>query len=309
MLVRTVTCLEGEVEVELVCEPAFDYGRTPAEWTLVDGSRHVADATGAGQTIRLQTDLELGIEGTRVRARHTLRQASGRYFALSWADGLLTPADVDDATARLDATVRFWRDWLARARICRPPMARGDPALGAGDQGPDVHADRGDRRGVDHVAARDAGRRAQLGLPLHVDARLDVHAAGAALCSASTGRPTSSCSSSPISSPTSDGGLQIMYGIDGRRDLTESFREELSGYAGAQPGADRQRRLRSAPERRLRRGARLDPHAHDAQPAAAAAAVAAHRRPRPSAPRRSGASPIRASGRRAASPSTTSPRS
>src|SRR4051794_6415899 len=27
MLVRTVGCLDGKVEVELVCEPAFDYGR------------------------------------------------------------------------------------------------------------------------------------------------------------------------------------------------------------------------------------------------------------------------------------------
>src|SRR3984885_7226101 len=35
--------------------------------------------------------------------------------------------------------------------------------------------------------------------------------------------------------PNSDGGLQIMYGIDGRRDLTESFREDLSGYSGASP--------------------------------------------------------------------------
>ena len=33
---RTVECLDGSVEVELVCEPAFDYGREPAEWTLVD---------------------------------------------------------------------------------------------------------------------------------------------------------------------------------------------------------------------------------------------------------------------------------
>ena len=35
--------------------------------------------------------------------------------------------------------------------------------------------------------------------------------------------------------PNQDGGLQIMYGIDGRRDLTESTREDLSGYAGARP--------------------------------------------------------------------------
>ena len=54
MLVRTVECIDGHVEVELVCEPAFDYGRTPAAWTLVDGGRHAADASGDGQTLRLQ---------------------------------------------------------------------------------------------------------------------------------------------------------------------------------------------------------------------------------------------------------------
>ena len=35
--------------------------------------------------------------------------------------------------------------------------------------------------------------------------------------------------------PNDDGSLQIMYGIDGRRDLTESTRDDLSGYAGARP--------------------------------------------------------------------------
>jgi GH15 family glucan-1,4-alpha-glucosidase len=35
--------------------------------------------------------------------------------------------------------------------------------------------------------------------------------------------------------PNDDGGLQIMYGIDGRRDLTESTRDDLSGYDGARP--------------------------------------------------------------------------
>ena len=35
--------------------------------------------------------------------------------------------------------------------------------------------------------------------------------------------------------PNDDGGLQIMYGIDGRRDLTESTRDDLTGYDGARP--------------------------------------------------------------------------
>ena len=102
--------------------------------------------------------------------------------------------------------------------------------------------------------------------------------------------------------PNADGALQIMYGIDGRRDLTESTRDELSGYAGASPvrignGAFDQRQNDVF-------GAVLDSillHTR-AQPAAAAAAVAA--RPGAGRMRRraSGASPTRASGRRAAKP-------
>ena len=77
LLVRTVECLEGEVELELICEPVFDYGRVPAEWTLVDGDSHVADARGDGLTIRLRSSLPLGIEGDRARgqARAAARRA------------------------------------------------------------------------------------------------------------------------------------------------------------------------------------------------------------------------------------------
>jgi alpha,alpha-trehalase len=35
--------------------------------------------------------------------------------------------------------------------------------------------------------------------------------------------------------PNDDGGMQIMYGIDGRRDLTEFTLDHLSGYNGAHP--------------------------------------------------------------------------
>ena len=74
-------------------------------------------------------------------------------------------------------------------------------------------------------------------------------------------------------------------------------------------GPDRQRRVRPAPERRLRRGARLDPAPHAAQPAAAAPPVADRAGPGRLRRRASGASPTRASGRPAARRSTTSRRS
>src|SRR5690349_9787444 len=94
LLVRTIECLEGMVEMELVCEPVFDYGRTTAEWTFAGDDRHTADATGAGATLRLRTDMALGIEGGRARARHALRAGEKAYCSLSWAAELASPADV-----------------------------------------------------------------------------------------------------------------------------------------------------------------------------------------------------------------------
>src|SRR5215467_11994698 len=117
LLVRTVLCLEGEVEIELVCEPVFDYGRVLAEWTSMEGDCHVTDASGANQTIRLRSDLPLGIEGGRVRARHVLRPGERAYCALSWAEELVSPQLVDEAEARIAATISYWRAWLGRARI------------------------------------------------------------------------------------------------------------------------------------------------------------------------------------------------
>ena len=97
MLVRIVLCIDGNVEVELICDPVFDYGRTPGEWNLVDDDRHTADATGAGVTVRLQTDMALGVEGDWIRARHELTQGEQVYCALSWAEGLTSPQTPDQA--------------------------------------------------------------------------------------------------------------------------------------------------------------------------------------------------------------------
>ena len=101
-----------------MCEPAFDYGRVPGEWSL-SSDRHSADATGAGQTIRLQTDMLLGIEANHARARHVLQR--GRAALLRARPGTrrrTVPADRrggQRAAQRDDAS--FWRHWLARARI------------------------------------------------------------------------------------------------------------------------------------------------------------------------------------------------
>jgi GH15 family glucan-1,4-alpha-glucosidase len=234
MLVRTVECLDGHVEVELVCEPVFDYGRTPAEWAAVDGGRHAADASGAGQRFRLQSDLALGIQGERVRARHVLQPGDRAFCALSWAEELATPQTVDEARTRLKSTTRFWRNWLSTARIpdhqLRDPIQRSAltiKGLTYMPTGATVAAlttslpeTPGGERNWDYryTWMRDTTFTLQalhfLNLNWEAEEFMEFIA---------------------DLEPTEDGSLQIMYGIDGRRDLTESTRDELTGYAGARP--------------------------------------------------------------------------
>jgi alpha,alpha-trehalase len=234
MLVRTVECIEGEVEVELICEPAFDYGRTPAEWTAVDGGRRAADATGAEQTIRLASDLPLGIEANRVRARHVLEPGESAYCTLSWAKDLVAPEDAEQAKARIDATTSFWRSWLGRARIpdhrWRDPILRSALAIKGLTYMPtgatvaalttSLPETPGGERNWDYryTWIRDTTFTLQALHYLNLDWEADEFMQFVADVEA-----------------TEDGSLQIMYGIDGRRDLTESTRDDLTGYAGARP--------------------------------------------------------------------------
>jgi GH15 family glucan-1,4-alpha-glucosidase len=234
LLVRTVRCIDGSVEVELVCEPVFDYGRTPATWALAGDDRHVADASGAEQTIRLTTDMALGIEGNTVRARHTLSEGDELYCSLSWAEGLASPADLDDANARLAQTTRFWRTWLSRARIpdheWMTPIQRSTLAIKGLTYMPtgatvaalttSLPETPGGERNWDYryTWMRDSTFTLQALHFLNLDWEADEFMQFMADLE-----------------PNDDGALQIMYGIDGRRDLTESTRDDLSGYAGARP--------------------------------------------------------------------------
>ena len=233
-LVRTVECIDGQVEVELVCEPIFDYGRVVASWTVDHDGLHTAEATGGDLTIRLQTDLALGAEGERVRARHVLNAGDRAFCSLSWGHDLAGPVDVDEAIARIDTTVRFWRAWLGRARIpdhrWREPIQRSAlivKGLTYMPTGATVAAlttslpeTPGGERNWDYrfTWMRDSTFTLQALHWLNLDWEADEFMQFVADLE-----------------PNDDGGLQIMYGIDGRRDLTEQTLDELSGYAGARP--------------------------------------------------------------------------
>ena len=232
-LVRTAVCLEGEVELELTCEPVFDYGRAPAQWSL-DEDGHRADASAGEMTIRLQSDMEVGVEGDWVRARHVLKQGELAYCALSWAEKLEVPKSVQEANEDLEATGRYWRSWLKGARLpdhrWRGAINRSALAIKGLTFMPtgatcaalttSLPETPGGERNWDYryTWLRDSTFTLQALHYLNLDWEADEFMQFIADLERNE-----------------DGALQIMYGIDGRRDLTESMRDELTGYAGAQP--------------------------------------------------------------------------
>jgi GH15 family glucan-1,4-alpha-glucosidase len=232
-LVRTIECTEGRIHLELVCEPGFDYGRALGEWKLAD-DRHSAEATGAGQTIKLQTDMLLGIEANHVCARHDLHAGERAFCALSWGEGDPVPQSVEEADEQLATTKRFWRNWLARAQIpdhqLGPLIQRSALAIKGLTYMPtgatvaalttSLPETPGGERNWDYryTWMRDSTFTLQA---LHY-LGLDWEAREFMQFIADLER-------------NDDGALQIMYGIDGRRDLPETLREELTGYADAHP--------------------------------------------------------------------------
>jgi alpha,alpha-trehalase len=113
VMLRLIECVQGSAEIRLECEPAFDYGGLAAEWSYTGPGYHEATARTEGMdlALTLQTDLRLGFEGPRARARTVLHEGEFAFVALGWSARPL-PADYQEAAAWLARTGRFWQEWL-----------------------------------------------------------------------------------------------------------------------------------------------------------------------------------------------------
>jgi alpha,alpha-trehalase len=115
VLLRTVRCVTGEVQLVLECEPIFDYGRRPAQWSYTEMQYHQARARADGWDLdlTLTTDMRLGFEGGRATARTLIKEGDTRFCALSWTEHE-PPTNYDDAHKSLVWTAHHWQHWLAR---------------------------------------------------------------------------------------------------------------------------------------------------------------------------------------------------
>jgi GH15 family glucan-1,4-alpha-glucosidase len=234
ILLRTVRCVQGSVQLALDCEPVFSYGMQRAQWSRPDGGYHQAVATAEGVLpVTLTSDIRFGIEGTSARGRTLLREGDTRFCALSWGSRP-PPKNCKDAEKRLTWTAHHWQHWLARGNFpdhrWRSHLTRsaltlkglsfaptGAIAAAATTSLPETP--RGERNwDYRYSWIRDATF-ALWGLyTLGFDWEANDYFAYIADLAERDG-----------------GDLQIVYGIDGEPDLTERILDHLQGYQDARP--------------------------------------------------------------------------
>ena len=275
VLLRTVRCVNGSVEIQLECDPIFDYGRRYAHWEYVgDGySEAVATAEGWPTKLTLTTDLRVGFEGSRVRALTTLHDGDTAFVALAFSDHA-GPKTYPEAYDRLVKTADYWHQWLAHGTFPDHPW----------------------RQYLQRSALTLKG--------------LTYSPTGAMIAAATTSLPETpggvrnwdyryswvrdstfmlwGLHSLGFEWEANDyfyfmqdvaqaDDLQVMYGIQGERELIEDTLDHLSRLRQRPPRADRQRRLQPAPARRVGHDAGLDLPAREVARPPARAPLAADR--------------------------------
>jgi alpha,alpha-trehalase len=118
VLLRTVRCVNGEMQLTLECEPVFDYGRQVGRWEYAgeDYRQLTSTAEGSDIALTLTSDMNLGFEGPRAIARTLIKEGETRFVALSWGNEP-PPATFDEAYRRLVWTAHHWQHWLARGHF------------------------------------------------------------------------------------------------------------------------------------------------------------------------------------------------
>jgi GH15 family glucan-1,4-alpha-glucosidase len=232
MLVRVAACVHGEVEVALACEPAFDYGRVRAGWERLGGGR--AAARGALAQLELNTDLELHLDHQEAWGTRTLKAGESCFCCLSWREDAVPPPDADAATQLIREASHFWRRWIERGKFpdheWTAHLQRSSLVLKGLTYSPSGAL----------VAAGTTSLPETPGGERNWDYRYTwIRDASFTLWSLHTAGFDHEATEFMGFVARVMSGLgpesQIMFGIEGETDLTESTLDHLSGYDGARP--------------------------------------------------------------------------
>jgi GH15 family glucan-1,4-alpha-glucosidase len=236
-IVRRVKTVRGKVRCRMVCEPRFDYARA-AHRTEVREQRALFESRGRdGLGLRLSSTVPLRADGAAAVAEFTLEAGHTAVFILERARQGREAAGVarEQVSAVFKQTANFWRSWIRRSTYqgrWREMVHRSAltlKLLSSAEHGSLVAAptfglpeEIGGERNWDYrfTWIRDAS------FTLYGLIRLGYTEEASAFMRWIEQR---------CADPNPDGSLQIMYGLDGRRDLAEETLAHLAGYRGSRP--------------------------------------------------------------------------
>ena len=234
VLLRTARCVQGIIELQLECEPVFDYGLAPAEWSYSGDAYSEALACGGEGSVEIQldTDMRVGFEGSRANARTTLREGDVAYVAISWSEHG-GPKSFHESYELMSHTNTYWREWLSRGEFpdhpWRAQLERSALTLRGLTYGP---------TGAIVSAATTSLPRVPGGERNYDYRYTFMRDAAFALWGAySLGFDWEADDFFYFLAELADDGkeLQNIVGIDGRRKLDERKLEHLSGYDNSRP--------------------------------------------------------------------------
>lgn len=237
VLVRRVKAVRGPFDFHLECRPRFDYARADHRIEERDGEVWFISKGDDGTTLRLHIDVPFKIEDGDVVADFTLQSDEHVDFILEtvYAD-TQSPAEASDYVDHaLRKTMAYWRDWAAQSTyrgLWQDMVTRSALALKllTSDTFGSIAAagtfalpeEVGGERNWDYrfTWVRDASFTAAslVGLGFKEEAERFV-----------------TWIEKRFDECKVPGELQIMYGIDGRHDLTEQVLDHLSGYRDSHP--------------------------------------------------------------------------
>ena len=217
--------------------PVFEYGSAVGHWEYAgdDYATMTVCPPPGDPTLTLTSSLGLGAAGARCYGRSTLAKGESAFVALSWSGH--QPSSLEEAETQLDDTVSYWRDWLSTGTFPDHPwrryMERSALTLKGLSYAPtgaimaapttSLPETPGGARNWDYRYTWIRDSSFMLRSLYRLGFAWEALEYFAFVIEALGGG----------ASDTFD--LQIMYGIDGRKDLTEKTLDNLSGWRNSRP--------------------------------------------------------------------------
>lgn len=235
-LIRRVTALRGEITLRMDCRPAFSFARDDHEVRLVD-----CGVVFESRDLRLEllTSVPLRVDGDAVCAEFTIGEGESATFVLQQAEeGPSCGTHLSDAETEqiFRQTIQYWRGWLSQCAYkgrWREIVHRSALALklltfeptGAIVAAPTCSLPEG-IGGVRNWDYRYTWIR---------DSAFTIYAFMRLGFTQEAARYMDFLSSVCMEAGKQGSMLQILYGIDGRKDLPEETLDHLDGYCGSKP--------------------------------------------------------------------------